>query len=224
MYQRDYIMRMIEQLTAGIARIAGLRQEKKHQEALATADELLTRLFRMNGNLLRSLSARNIIEMMRMHGHLETEPLKAMARLLKEEGDIYLQMGRFADAYHSHLKALDLLLAAAPEEDDSDGMDLRREIEELLHRLGEYVLPADTLRELCSYYEQTGQYAKAEDIWYELLEQKENEPEFVQETVQFYRRLLRLSDEQLESGRLPRAEVEAGLEQLRQYMLSDASE
>jgi hypothetical protein len=38
MYQEDYILRMVQQLVAAIARIAGLNQRAEHAEALAAAD------------------------------------------------------------------------------------------------------------------------------------------------------------------------------------------
>lgn len=214
MYQRDYIMRMVEQLTAGIAQIAGLQREQKHQDALYTVDELLSRLFRMNARLIRSLSADDLIAMMRVNGHLETEPLLAMAELLKEEGDILRNMGRPDEAYYSHLKAIELLLAIDVEGTFPEQTDLHRSISGLIERLNPFQVPPETQRTLWLYFEQRGQYAIAENWLFEWLEGAEDN-ECVDEAIHFYNRLLMRPDEELAAGNLPRDEVIEGLELLQ---------
>jgi hypothetical protein len=40
MYNEDYILRMVQQIAVAIARIAGLNQQAKHDDALAAADRV----------------------------------------------------------------------------------------------------------------------------------------------------------------------------------------
>ncbi|MFD1904006.1 DUF6483 family protein [Paenibacillus rhizoplanae] len=45
MFRRDYIVRMIEDMTAMVAKVLTLKQDKKTTEALWEVDELLMRHF-----------------------------------------------------------------------------------------------------------------------------------------------------------------------------------
>lgn len=89
MFRRDYIVRMIEDMSAMVAKVLTLKQEKKTTEALWEVDELLSRHFRLNSRLLNSLSVEDIIDMFRLGGVIESDKLQGVARLLKEEGGIY---------------------------------------------------------------------------------------------------------------------------------------
>ncbi|WJH34043.1 hypothetical protein N6H14_29450 [Paenibacillus sp. CC-CFT747] len=86
MYQRDYILRMIEQITTAIATISGLRKEQKQQQAFDLLEELLNRHFRLNSKLLTSLSERDIIGILQKDGVVESEKVLILAAMLKEEG------------------------------------------------------------------------------------------------------------------------------------------
>jgi len=68
------------------------------------------------------------------------------------------------------------------------------------------------LEKVFRYYERMGRYDRAEDVLYEILEVK---PEFSNEGVQFYERLLKRSDEELVKGNLPRDEVLEGMQEMK---------
>lgn len=85
MFRRDYIVRMIEDMTAMIAKVLTLKQERKTTEALWEIDELLNRHFPLNSRLLNSLSVEDVIDMFRFGGVVESDKLQAVAKLLKEE-------------------------------------------------------------------------------------------------------------------------------------------
>ena len=85
MYQRDYLMRLLEEMTTVLGRVMGMRQQNKITEALWEIDELLQRLFRLNGKLIGTLSPKDLIQMCTFNGVLETEKLQAIAVLLKEQ-------------------------------------------------------------------------------------------------------------------------------------------
>ena len=93
---------------------------------------------------------------------------------------------------------------------------MRPSVEELRDALSDYVLPDGTSEMLVRYYEQIGAYAKAEDVLYDFLDTTEDCERVTDIGIGFYERLLDLSDAQLEAGGLPRDEVHAGLDELRQ--------
>lgn len=214
MFQRDYFMRMIEQIGEVSGVLLGLRREKKQEEALLVIDEQLDKLFRMNGKLIRSLSDTDLIRMMSRSGVVETANVQAIALLLKEEGQLHEELDDEEAAYAARLKSLHLfarmaLLDAPPLEKPAS-----EETEELAAKLAPYELPTATKRLLAEFYEAHGRFDKAEDVYYELLEDGELPRS---ETEAFYRRLLLLPDEALARGGVTREEVGAALAQLPRH-------
>lgn len=212
MFRRDYLVRMVEDMTQMIAKVFSLKAERKTTEALWEIDELLNRHFRLNSRLLNSLSVEDILSMFRIGGTVEADKLQGVARMLREEGGIYGANGQPEEELPRKMKALHLYLAADRHGADAQLLNLKKEIESLLEELSPYRLPAKTERLLPEYYEQTAQYAKAEDSLYRLLESGE---EIGPDGEALYMRLLSKSDEELEAGNLPRDEVEQGLQEWR---------
>ncbi|MBY0013175.1 DUF6483 family protein [Paenibacillus typhae] len=207
MFRRDYIVRMIEDMTAMVAKVFTLKQEKKITEALWEVDELLNRHFRLNSRLLNSLSVEDIIEMFRLGGVIESDKLQGVARLLKEEGSIFAAAGNQEAALFRSMRSLHLFLYADLHGADRELLDMTREIDELLQETEGYQLPAKTERLLLPYLEAAGRYAKAEDSLYRLWEQG---VDVAAEGRGLYERLQLQSREALELGGLPPEEVLQG--------------
>lgn len=210
MFRRDYIVRMIEDMTAMVAKVLTLKQDKKTTEALWEVDELLMRHFRLNSRLLNSLSVEDIIDMFRLGAVLEADKLQGVARLLKEEGGIYTAKGERDEALFRAMRSLHLFLYADLHGADRELLNMTGEIHELLKEVEPYRLPVKTERLLLAYHESMGSYAKAEDSLYRLWEQGEPVAE---EGREFYERLLQASPERLAEGGLPLEEVEQGREE-----------
>ena len=88
-------------------------------------------------------------------------------------------------------------------------------LEMLLAGLRGQPLPPRACAAVMLQYELVGEYAKAEDALFALLESEPENPALIELGFAFYERLLRQSDAALSAGNLPRAEVEAGLSELR---------
>lgn len=207
MFRRDYIVRMIEDMTAMIAKVMTLKQEKKTTEALWEVDELLIRHFRLNSRLLNSLSVEDIIDMYLLGGVVESDKLQGVARLLKEEGEIYAAAGDKDAALFRAMRSLHLFLYADLHGAERELLQMPADIDELLIETQAYRLPAKTERLLLTYMESIGRYAKAEDSLYRLWEQGED---VAREGKEMYDRLLLKSTEELELGGLPAQEVREG--------------
>ena len=65
------------------------------------------------------------------------------------------------------------------------------------------------------HYERTGQFGKAEDALFAILDSDVTGDLALNFGISFYERLLGQSDARLIEGNLPRVEVEAGLAELR---------
>ncbi|HTG71268.1 MAG TPA: DUF6483 family protein [Candidatus Udaeobacter sp.] len=211
MFQRDYFMRMIEQMTEAVGQIMNLRQARKHEEALLYIDELLDKRFRLSSKLIRSLSDEDLMKVMTTNGILETDHLQAIAILMKQEAELYSELGRKDESYFAHVKSLHLFLRLSLAGAEPTIAEPRGQIKVLLDRLRPYELPVTAKRLLMEWHEAEGHYDLAENVMYELLDDKALNPS---EAVDIYRRMLLQHNERLAAGGLPREEIEQGLKAL----------
>ncbi|WP_379131377.1 DUF6483 family protein [Paenibacillus sp. sgz500958] len=207
MFRRDYIVRMIEDMTQMVAKVLNLKQERKTTEALWEIDELLNRHFRLNSRLLNSLSVEDIIEMFRMGGMMEVDKLQGVARMLQEEAGVYKEKNEQYEAVTRLMKALHLYLYSDLHGADRKLLQLTDLIDEVLSEVSIYQLPVKTERLLLPYLESIGRYGKAEDCLYRLIDQGEDVAVLGEE---LYRRLLLKDPEELALGNLPLLEVKEG--------------
>ncbi|ANS75813.1 hypothetical protein AWM70_15480 [Paenibacillus yonginensis] len=209
MLRRDYLVRMIEDMTEAVGAIFGLKQQKKHTEALWEVDDLFKRHFRLNSQLLNSLSVKDIIDMFRLGDKVEADKLQSMARLMKEEGLIYLELNNSDEGLKRLMKALHLFIYSVFHGADKELWSVDKEVSGVLEAIKGYRLPVETEKLLFRYEEQEQRFDKAEDCLFRLRKDGEIGRE---EAAAFYERLLKLDDETLEQGGLPREEVLEGLE------------
>ncbi|MEC0372647.1 DUF6483 family protein [Paenibacillus chibensis] len=212
MFRKDYLLQMVEDMVEMVGKVFGLKQQKKYAEALWEIDDLLSKNFRLNSKLLNSLSTEDIIDMCRLGSVIEADKLQSIARLLEEEGGIYLDMGQTDEGLTRLMKSLHLYLFADLHGADHSMLKLPERIAELKGQTRSYRLPAKTDKLLLGYEEEQGRYAESENALYRLLDQHEITEE---EGLSFYQRMMARSDEELEAGGLPRAEVQEGAEELQ---------
>lgn len=211
MFRRDYLMNMIEQMTEAVGQILQLKKELKHQEALLVIDEFLDKRFGISGKLIRSLSDKDLMAVLTTNGVIETDKIQAIAVTLKQESDLYAETGNDDASFVSGLKALQLFMRLSLVDAEPTITNPSKEAGELLERFKTYELPSYTKQLQAEWLEGEGQFDRAEDVLYELMEDGVTSSE---EMEAFYRRLLFYADEKLEAGGLPREEVEYGLQAL----------
>jgi hypothetical protein len=76
-------------------------------------------------------------------------------------------------------------------------------------------LPPRTKTMLMHHYERIGEFAKAEDALFALIEAEPDRDRVVEFGIAFYQRVFGQSEGALTAGKLPRQEVEQGLVELR---------
>lgn len=211
MFQRDYFMRMIEQMSQVAGQVMGLRQERKQDEALVIIDELLDKHFRLNGKLIRSLSDADLVRMMTTSGVIETANIHAIALLMKEEADIFDDQERPELSYSVRLKSFHLFMRLALIDAPPMLRTPSEEAVELARKLSVYELPPETKLLMFEWHEADGRYDQAENMLYELVEDGVLPSD---EATEFYRRMLLLPDESLAAGGLSREEVLQGQQQV----------
>jgi len=219
MMQKDYILRMIQQLSRVLIHVLHLREVKDYDGALTYIDDVFKQALGFSSDLINSVPDETLLAMLTSFDVLDIEKCFLVANLLKAEGDIYVDQGDFDTSYYRYLRSLYLFFAILFSDSSINDPDIFVEIEGLLDKLEDYDLPVEIKSQLFQYYERTGRYSRAEDVLFELLEvgDEENEPEsnLVEQGIAFYERLLRKKDTELVAGNFSWEEAREGLAQLK---------
>jgi Family of unknown function (DUF6483) len=216
MIRRDYILRMIEAFFQALSKIKSLKGAQQWREADAGIDGEFQRLIGLDAHAVARMSETELLaRIVRGEPTLAVrEKTLIMATLLKEAGDVWTEQGHNDEGLTSYLKGLHLLLDTLDRGEVFECPQFVPKVEEFVVALGDSVLPLETQARLMQHYERTGEFAKAEDSLFAMLEvQPENAP-LLELGISFYRRLESRNDARLNDGNLPRAEVEAGLADL----------
>src|SRR5438445_10172636 len=181
MTQRDYIIRMFEEMSRVIAQIVYQREIKDYQASHELIDEQFKQTLGMGSGFILSLPDETLLSMLTSLGVLNLEKCWLVALLLKAEGDLYTDEQDESKSYYSYLKACNLFLEALYNQHHLRELEEVEEIEELLPKLEEYALPLRTQQLLFWYFEFTGRYGQAEDMLFDILE---TEPDPALESVE----------------------------------------
>ena len=216
MIRRDYILRRIEQFVATLAKIAGLAKNEQWQEASTTVASEFQRLTGVDGPEVLKLSGTELLARL-----IQGEPTllvesKAfmLATLLKTSGDLSTGQDQLEEGREYYLKGLQLLLDTFGRNEITERPDFAPTVEAFLAGLRDAPLPLPTNAMLMRHYERIGELAKAEDVLFAMVESAPTNVELLDFGVAFYRRLLDLKDDALSAGNLPRAEAQAGLDEM----------
>jgi len=219
MVERDYILRLIKQMTEALAIVFKLERGGDPHEALRVVDQTYQQLLGLDAATISSLPPDALLALIRSSGagyqgeRAIAERLTVLANLLQAEGDIYQTLEQADNSATRRLKALDIQLAILTGEDPTSER-AASSVATLLERLDEYELPPRTKQLLWRHYEQMGDFARAENWMYEALEDEHAPAGIVDQAIDFYHRLLEQDDADLILGNLPRAEIETALAQL----------
>lgn len=222
MAQRDYILRMFEEMSRAIAQIIYHRQMKDYQAAHDLIDEQFKQTLGMSGSFILSLSDEMLLSMLTTLDTLNIEKCWLVALLLKAEGELATDEQDENKSFHCYLKACNLFLEALYDQNQNQDIEKIAEIEELWSKLEDYELPLRTRQMFFWYFEYTGRYGKAEDMLFDILEAEDGDDleciEAIEETLEkgeaFYARLLGKNDAALEAGNFSRSEISESLTRL----------
>jgi hypothetical protein len=222
MAQRDYILRMFEEMSRVLAQVIYHRQIKDYQAAHDLIDEQLKQTFGVSLSFINSLSDETLLAMLTTMGTLNVDKCWLVAILLKASGEIYEDEQDENNSYYNYLRACNLLLETLYEQHQTKSIGPIAEIEDLLGKLEDYELPLRTRQLLFWYFEHTSRYGKAQEMLFDILEAEEgNEIENIEEVEEmlergeaFYARLLGKSEAELKTVGFSRAEINEGLAQL----------
>ena len=215
MINKDYILRLAERFGRELAILLHLRKSNRHEEALITIDDLFLRNTGLTTHFINSAPEDMLLKMISPLGILNLDKCLWIAVLLKEEGNIYAEIEKPDESYYRYVKSLRFFLEAALTDKTIKDVDIASATGEILQKLEEFELPFSLKTRLFRYFELTGSYNKAEDILFEMVESDDSAAHGMRESGrEFYQRLLKKQDTDLQAGDFSRQKATEGLENL----------
>ena len=211
--EKDYIMKIIQQFTNAIARIMGLKAENKIEESQVVLTDTLKDFTGLNTEILEALPYEILLQ--RVSRQTNSEKSLILAELLYQQADIYELKGELSRARNLYLKNANIMINVLLKGDNSVLEQNQDKVNELIEKIGRLNVSRESLLLLFHYYELTKDYAKAEDVLFELIDKSEANKDLVAKGIAFYERLLNKDQADLQKGNLPMDEVLEGLGNLK---------
>lgn len=216
MLRKDYLLRQIEMLSGFVARLLKMREAGDEQGAIDEIEQAYQELFGLDPRLISLLPNEFLLDKLRSGEYLDADQGFTLAVVLREDAANFQAQGNTQEHYQRLTRSLKIFLAIALEHNLAPEQAALYEVDNVLSQMAEYALPVDLQYDLFHYFEDEGQFARAEDELLELIEVSDNNPQVIEDGISYYEWLLTLGDPELEAGNLPRAEVEESLAELKQ--------
>ena len=217
MLTEDYIMRMINQMVAVLAKLIGLKDAGQYQSAQQVIDQSLEQLLGLKPELLKHMDDSSILNLLTSQGELGTERLYILAELYRHEGDILIAQNRTQEAIFDYQLALFFYLQLPDDQKDQDSSKIKQKITDLFIELENVNLPVEILYQLFDFFERNGEFAFIEDVIARLLKSPEARPHIIPDIITYYEQLLESSEWEANSGGLSRVQAEQKLELLKNW-------
>ena len=215
MITRDYFMRMIHQLAQVLAKVMGLCEIQRYDEALEEIQLSSKQLLGMDLQFLTTLSDEEFVRLLSLGERFDVEKCVVVGELLRLVGEVKEREGDEGERFHCYATSLSLFLELLIRESGVLPKEYFEKIESLIGKTSSYELPVGLKAKIFRYYEAVGRFDAAENKLFEIVEQ---DPQFAEEGMRFYGRLRTKSEEELVHGNLPRNEVEASIKDLEKRL------
>ena len=212
MHEKDYLMRSIQQFGSFLARVLSGISKGSLEETELDLEVGAERYLGLRLDLVLSMSNDALMDLFGQRGSLEFGKIYIAAQLLRCEAGVRDAAG-CETSRELYLRSLGFLLQGYPEMDESFEGAASLAIEQILSSMNGREVPVEMCERLLAFQEYRGQYAKAENRLFELLDRGSDQVLELGES--FYARMLETADEELENGNLPRSEVLEGMSELR---------
>jgi hypothetical protein len=220
-YQRDYLMRQIEQAARVVAVILKKALGGDPDEALGMFDEAYQPLLGISARVASTLTDEQLVSLLTSGSSPDIRRVAAALNVVKAEADVHALRGEQKAAASRYRRALSLAGYVAGH---SDGLLEDEQTTDLVERVEGLELSAEQRLSLARVLETLGRYADAEDVLFEVIDDKPDEAGPIDAGILFYQRLLARDDNELEAGNLPREEVKVSLAELLRRQVPDEPE
>lgn len=232
MLQRDYLMKMVEMLTAVMAKVIFNKEQKKYDEALTEIENAGKNIIGLDIGMVKILRIDDFTGLMKTSDVftgrclISAELLLEYAKILEEKGtDKDLKFDFYNKSFRLYTEAL-----LTKEIVEPDGyIEKAESILPVLSNSGYFNHQSDYYSNnltLLEFYNLSGKFSKAEDILFNMLESgselspddKENKRKLRKRAVVFYNDLIDLDEEKLVAGNFSKDEAEDGLREIMDMM------
>jgi hypothetical protein len=213
MIQKDYIMRMIEQLAHFLSRILLQKDAGNHKEALISIESALETTLGLDSKLLDAISAKDISELLGISSDPPTGSMKCIvaARLCKEKAEV-LKHTETDDSVSLlyYQKALYLYLQGVLNigYTELDMTGYHADIRQIADTLGKSI-SNDLLFKMFSLYKSLGKYDKAAECLFRL--KNAGYPDIYAVGMEFFKGLAKSDEVELLKCNLTKEDIEEGL-------------
>jgi tetratricopeptide (TPR) repeat protein len=204
-------MRQIEQVGRILAAIIGLAKGGRGDEALGMFDQAYKPLLGVGTGVVAALDDAQLVDMLSSGSNPDMRRVALALELLKTEADLYAGAGQAGEAAVRYRRAVALAGTLAAR---SERLLDRELATDLLKRAGDLELSVPQRLAAARVLEALGRYADAEDALFEVIDERPEDPEPVDEAIAFCQRLRPLEPEQLAAGGLSLQEVNDTLAEL----------
>lgn len=208
--QQDYILRMIQQLGTFVTGIMNLRKSGRAAEALIAIEQSYGRFSGLNATLIHAISEEDLIQLLRARGGIDPDRGWALAELLREEALSYEALGQVDEATPRFLKSMRLYLEVLDAVEELRTPVNVSGLEEVIDHVADMTLSEPTRRKLVEHFVDSARYDRAENVVLWSVEVEPVTRETLVDARDFYDRLSRVPDRELELGGLSRDEVMDG--------------
>lgn len=202
---------MVDILARALAKIIFFKDENNYKEALNELDMATKELLGMDRMFLHSLSDSQLVQLIEPEENLLAPKCYLLGIVFKEEAEIFKQQGNEEQYIDFNMRSLYMFVEGIERSKIMIEKDHLKKIDEVIDKLSDYELPRDINEKLFYYYEYTGRFDKAEDVLFSLIDEDNS---YLDKGIDFYERLLKFNNAELENGNLPRNEVEESLKDL----------
>lgn len=211
MLQRDYLMKMTQMLATVLTKILFNKEKKNYIEAEKEIESAAKTIVGLDLNLIKILNVEDVLKLMKTSDVYAGRCLIS-AELLKEYGDILGEKERINESMDIYIKSLWLYLETILTKELPEPEIYYDRINFLIKNLTSSETETDLKQKIFQYYEFSGQYSKAEDVLFELMD---SDTEGIKDkALKFYERLQLKSEEELEKGNFSLEEVEESIEEI----------
>jgi len=218
MYQRDYLMRQIEQAARALAAILKKALGGEPDQALSMFDQAYQPLLGVSQRVVSTLTDEQLISLLTSGSTPDLRRVASVLEVVKSEADVQAQAGHEQAAAVRYRRALSLAGFLASRSSELLDTELAGDVVE---RTSGMALNAGQRLDLARVLESLGRYADAEDVLFEAIDDLPADTGLVDAGIAFYQRLLALEDADLETGGLPRDEVKSSLAELLRRQLPE---
>lgn len=135
MFTEDYVLRLIAQATAVVAKVIGLSKAGQFQEAYQLIDQALEELLGLRASLIKQMDETSLISLLTTSNSVDTGRLSTLADLFRAEGDVLATENRNSESQSDYLRALNLYLELAARNQPALETGLTAKINEVQQKL-----------------------------------------------------------------------------------------